>query len=336
MKKVILLICSYYLTSCSHYGSINLQTHEFISAPEKIIWYHIPGLSEEHISLLKFFYKDSSIQTSFEQTTCYGKTWSYNLYDVRPSARESFLSQVVGTKNVKNSCEIYSFKPIWSYLSDLNFKTGILEKSREEDSLEQALQCGSKSFLDQTVLWKMTKSSGKQFHYQEKNDFQKGEVYYDKACQSGECFNTLLNNIKGLLGTYFSNAANQFLLVKDSSLLESLENKDIKKMRDSLLEAEKVFEYLLDLQKKNPEILVLVTTSRSIPVELPDKGESWKDIARDKNKLIYKKPSVLSPLWASGTRAENFCGIYEEAEILRRTLNNYTNRRLEIFGIPVM
>ena len=66
------------------------------------------------------------------------------------------------------------------------------------------------------------------------------------------------------------------------------------------------------------------------------KGKGWGSFIAGKNNLIYKRSSVISPLWVKGPRAENYCGMYEEAEFLQRTMQNFTKKRLEVLGLPVM
>ena len=135
--------------SCSYYGSINLKKHKFSKQPKKIIWLHFAGLDEEHISLLKFFYKSTNRKTSFESATCFGKTWRYNLYELRPSHYSSFLSQALGTQNIKQSCEDYDSRPIWSYLSDHKYQSGILENVTDSKySLTHSTTCRKENFLE--------------------------------------------------------------------------------------------------------------------------------------------------------------------------------------------
>lgn len=332
-----------FILGCSHYGTINKKVHRFVDSPQKIIWYHVAGLDEEHVSLLKYFYRDSKIGTAFENSTCMGKMWRYNLYDIRPSSVKSFISQVSGTKNVNNQCDALTFRPIWSYLKKQDYSTGFLEASSKIKTRNiNTQQCGDVEFGKDVVWWKLQQPIGGLkpnqglFHIQEQIDFQAGSTYFDKSCTNGTCYNNLNTNLKGLVQNYFERQGNYLFVIKDNSLLDSLKKKDLKGVKTNILNIESVVDYLYKLQAKNPEMLVLVTTSEPIPVELPDSGKEWKNFIENKSNLLYRKSSVLSTVWAKGVRSENFCGMFEEAEILQRVMNNYTEKRLELLGVPIM
>ena len=323
--------------SCSHYGSINLKKHEFAKQPNRIIWLHFSGLNEEHISLLKFFHKNTMRKTSFESASCFGKMWGYNLYQLRPKHHSGFLSQALGTQNIKQTCQDYDARPIWSYLADYGYQSGILEKtSYPKYSLAQASVCKKDDFLKETVLWRMQRGDSDLFHAQEEVKFNAGKIYYDKSCHRDGCYNSLLTNIRAIMEGHFKRESRFIFTIKDDGLYQYLTQKNMNEVKNYLLEIERVFEYFIAQQKNDPKMLVLMTTSESLPVEMPRRGRGWKEIARGKDNLIYRRNSLLSPVWALGVRAENFCGLYEEAEILHRTLNNSTKKKLYLFGIPIM
>ena len=110
MLKLLPLILLF--ASCAQVTSLNLTKHQFGVQPRKIIWVQIAGFSREHVALLKYDYRNSSNQTSFEKFLCYGSTWEYNLYDIRPSYKSSFNSQVTGKSNITNTCSDYEEQPI--------------------------------------------------------------------------------------------------------------------------------------------------------------------------------------------------------------------------------
>src|SRR5688572_17224869 len=100
MKFLILLT----LFSCAQVTSLNLKKHQFGVQPSKIIWFQIAGLEEEQLAMLRF-QKSANVHSSFEENTCIGNTWNYNLYNLRNPAQATFLSQITGKKNIKMSCE---------------------------------------------------------------------------------------------------------------------------------------------------------------------------------------------------------------------------------------
>ena len=339
MKALCYALCLTTCLSCSFYGSINLKQHVFDQSPQKIIWLHFAGLDEEHISLLKFFYQNTQLKTSFEHATCMGQAWRYNLYQLRPNHYASFLSQALGTQNITHTCQDYHLPPLWSYLAPHGYQTGILENvANPKLSLTHAQDCGQKKFLQHTVLWAMRANpDGHSFHAQKQSQFQPGKTYYDQSCSKANgCYHSLLDNIQALLQNYFQGSYNYLFIARDDTLFRYLSARKLQQAKNYLLEIERVFDYFVQLQKIDPDMLVLLTTSESLPVELPRRGREWRSFVAGKDNLIYHKSSTLSPVWALGVRAENFCGLYEEAEILRRTLHNFTPKRLHFLGIPLI
>ena len=229
---------------------------------------------------------------------------------------------------------------MWSYLAERGYQTGILEKvENPKYSLIHSRACHEKNFLKDTILWRMQPGKGgNTFHAEERTTrFDLGKVYNDKSCHKDGCYNNLLTNIRAIMEKgHFKGLSRFAFIVRDNSLSQYLIQKKLDKVKSYLLEIERVFEYFVTLQKNNSDMLVFLSTSESLPIELPKRGKGWRNLAQGKNNLIYRRPSLLSPVWAIGVRAENYCGIYEEAEILRRTLNNFTPQRMHILNVPVM
>ena len=67
-------------------------------------------------------------------------------------------------------------------------------------------------------------------------------------------------------------------------------------------------------------MLVMVTGAESLPIEFPIQGKEWAAFDKTGKNVIYKNPSLMSPVLARGAMAENFCGIFDEAEMLKRTI----------------
>ncbi|MCY4644331.1 MAG: hypothetical protein OXB88_06890 [Bacteriovoracales bacterium] len=209
--------------------------------------------------------------------------------------------------------------------------------SRPKASLIHSTECKKESFLKDVVLWRMWPKKGHHFfHAQESGFFEEGKTYYDKSCQKKGCFNSLLINIRAIMEGHFKGKQKFAFIIRDDTLARYLVRKKMNKIKSYLLEIEKMFEYFVNLEKEHSDMLVLLTTSEPRPLELPTRGRQWRDFVRGKDRLIYRKSSVLSPVWALGAGAENYCGLYEEAEVLNRTLNNFTKKRLHFFGIPIM
>ena len=91
-----------FLVSCAQVTSLNLKKHEFGQQPNRIVWFQIAGLDEEHLSMLRFGQNQGAL-TSFEYALCVGKSWDYSLSQLRNSAPIAFMNQVTGKKSSKNT-----------------------------------------------------------------------------------------------------------------------------------------------------------------------------------------------------------------------------------------
>ncbi len=107
MKKNLFLISIILLViSCSRVQTLNMREHKYSKSPDKIIWLQIAGFSDELLPLLKFNNLNADISLFADRADCIGKMWNYNLFNLRPKASDSFLSQMYGIKNVKNDCQM--------------------------------------------------------------------------------------------------------------------------------------------------------------------------------------------------------------------------------------
>lgn len=332
-RYILLLVCSFIL-GCSRIGTLNLNKHRFGLTPTKIIWLQIAGLSEEHIAMLRFAYPSSTQKTSFEMASCVGQTWGYNLYDIRPNAYAGFLSQLVGKKNIKNSCEDYENKSIWAYLSENRYQSGIFEVGAgDNNSLLQSLNCkGREDFLSQSIVWEMDKSKNEKdqlFHLSEGTPFKTGQIYYDRSCQTKGCYSSLHGNIKSVFER-FSRGGRYLFLLRDFSYLKAIEERRIGDAREVLREIDKILEYFYNLADSRQDVLVLLTSSESLKLDFPAKGEEWKIFERSGQKLKFGKSSLVAPVFVKGARAENFCGFYEEVSIFSRIFSEAKYQGLEL------
>lgn len=317
------------LSGCARVQTLSMQPHDYSERPEKIVWFQIAGLSEEHIPLLKFNTADSSYKTAFEQVSCMGKMWNYNLYELRPDARNSFLSQLTGSKNIKGGCEDYEQQSVWGLLAEVNYRAGILEAgSTDTQSMEASLSCAQNKTLDinSVRLWRMGKTADaakKSFHYQDPPNVlaesMQPNVYYDRSCQKGICFSSLSNNFKTLWTLMNSESSRNIFVVRDFNFQAALKKKDINFAKESLQEIDRMITLV---RKDNPQkVLVIISGAESMPLEYPSQGKEWAEFEKSGKNLGFKKPSLMSPVMAAGPMAENFCGIFDESEMLKRVLH---------------
>lgn len=310
-----------------------MKKHSFSKAPSKIVWIQVPGLDEEQIAMLRFSALNNA-PTSFESAICLGKSWNYNFFDLRTNPENGLLAQLQGTKNVKGQCEDYNQKPVWRYLEEKGFVTGILERGSKNLTFEEGLKC-NRDYLSKSIVWSMSKapSDGELFHFQEKNEFQEGKVYYDKTCQNNECFSGLPKNVEYVWKELNKRQNQTMLIIRDFSYYNALKARDIKKARMALLDIEKIYS-TFSSQDLRREFLVVLSSTAARRIEFPKAGKEWFDFEKKGRNISYKKSALMSPVIASGPLSENFCGIYEESSLLERFLWTPQENKLifEYFG----
>jgi hypothetical protein len=336
MYKVLYVLIIMMGISCAQVTSLNLKKHQFGQIPTKIVWIQVAGLQEEHLAMLKFSKQSAGFKTSFEEFLCIGKSWEYNLFKIRPKAYATFQSQLTGKKNIKNTCEDYSIKPIWKYVIPKGYQVGIFEgEMSNENSLIKSKQCKKpeNEFLDDVTLWKMNKPSSKGsklFHLNEKRDYKPSTVYYDKSCLTGDCYSTLSQNIIGVHKEFTRKSKNYVFMVRDFNFSESLNRGNYKKYKSDLIELEKAVRYFQEESEKRTDMLVLVTTAGTKNIEFPRSGREWQSFEQKGTFLTNKKTTLISTVFATGARAENFCGIYDQSNILSRIFSGAKQQGLEL------
>lgn len=342
MVLVQTLILILLFSSCTKFSTLNMKPHRFEQTPTKIIWFQIAGFTEEHLAMLRFGQANSTAKTSFEKMTCSGKSWNYNLYNIRPTSHESFLSQYTGKANVKGSCDDFTLKPIWSYLEEAGFKTGALEiGATNDESLKKAWSCAKsgESFRNSLVLWSMSKApkgSTSFFHYQEKESAaNEGTIYYDKACQKNRCYSSILSNAQTLFDEFSKGRKPYLFIIRDFSFEKALAQKQISEAREILSEIEKSLELIKTKTENDDDTLILLTSAASHHFEFPLQGKQWAEFEQSGAHIIYHRPSLISPVLSEGARAENFCGIFDESDIFSRLIREEekASKGLNLFNV---
>jgi hypothetical protein len=339
IQKIPILLIVLIICGCARVQTLNLEKHNYSDRPRHIVWFQIAGFSEEHIPLLKFNIPETSYHTSLEKVDCLGKMWSFNLYDLRPDAAKSFLSQVNGSKNIKGECSDYETPPVWNILQEIGYSASILESgASEEQSLENALKCtknktininnirfyrSGPNVLDATLTGK------KLFHYQDSlagiQESLNPGLYYDKSCQKNLCYSSLSNNFKTLWGQMVKDQFESFFLVRDFNFSKALKKKDIGYAKETLQEIERIVNWIKF--QKGDNVLVLVTGAESLNIEFPKEGKEWAEFEKSGKNVIYKNSSLMAPVFAFGPMSENFCGLFDESEMLKRVMFHPENKQ---------
>ena len=316
---------------CAKVETINLKTHHFNKSPDNIIWFQIAGLDEEHLAMLRFNLKDDLEKTSFENSTCIGKTWSYNLYSLRPGPRNSFQSQLASHKNIKGSCKDFSERPFWKKIDDERYQVGIFESgASKKQSFVQYSTCEENNFSKDFIVWSMSpppkKSERLLFSSRE---YQRGNTYFDSSCKNKSiCYSSIQNNIQNIWMKFSKTKGRKIFIIRDYSYYNFLMKRDILSARETLAKLEKIHK---DFKNTFKNSLILVSSGAPRKFEFPSQGRDWANFEKTGKKVLYRRDSLLSPVFADGNTAENFCGIYNESELGQRVFWSPRVEKLKIF-----
>lgn len=322
------------ILGCAQVTSLNLKKHQFGILPTKIIWFQVAGLDEEQLALLRF-QQNSERKTSFEENICIGKTWNYNLYDIRVPAEVTFLAQITGKKNIKNTCEDTKHRPIWSYLSGNGYQTGILEVGGDSKQTLLALNNCTEDkspYLDNTYIWIRREpiKNASTFHYVEDVPLKVNEPFYDKSCSGQSCFSNIVDDFKSVYTRFKKSSQKHLFIIRDFSYLKALEKGDFKVAKKILSDIEMAYSEALALAEDSNDYLILLTTGDSRYVEMPEKGKEWYEFEKKGVGVNVRSKKLTNLVLASGARAENFCGIYNDSRIFERILSGPKQQGLEL------
>jgi hypothetical protein len=119
-------------------------------------------------------------------------------------------------------------------------------------------------------------------------------------------------------------------VVRDFKYRQSLLKNNYQQYKDRLLELEKTVGYFLSLAKKNKDMLVLLTSASSRPIIYPRSGRQWQKFEKNGSFLKQNKSKLINTVLATGARAENFCGVYNQSEIVKRIFSGAKQQGLEL------
>ena len=318
LLSILLVSC---FLGCTSGKTINLNRHNFNQRPQHIVWFMVPGLREEHIGLVKFGSETLQEVSSFERSLCFGKMWNFNLFQLRPRSLFGFLSQATGNKNIGDACKGFAEEPIWNIFHNVGYKTAILESGiSEQDSFAGARSCDDGRFLSKSALIRMSPGGKgrRQFHYQKPFEFEEGQIFYDRSCQGNACFANISDNAEVLWKSLQAYEGSIFV-VRIGDYRNAVREKDILKAGGILKEIEQLLDRFLK-EVRGGEMLVLMTSSEVESFEFPERGRRWEEFVERGGHILYRHPSLMSSVWASGAGAENFCGIYGESDVFNRIL----------------
>jgi hypothetical protein len=333
MKKIAAVILLTFLVGCAQVTSLGLKKHQFGVQPSKIIWIQYAGLHEEQLAMLKFSLPLASSQLTLERATCVGKIWNYNLYGIRHSSATGFHAQTTGSKNIQNSCQDYNLTPIWKYFQKSGYETNFVEMNAEKNQSSVVNSCLEKDLFYQDVTRFVAsaaiESKGNLFHVSESQlPYNVGELYYDRSCTAKGCFTSMNENMHSILERIAKNKNFYSYIVRDFAYEKALRQKNFKKAKELLFELEKFVTQLVSTVNLN-DTLILISSTAPVGVEMPKSTQEWKKFEQDGSGAAMRADHLLSNVFAFGARAENFCGVYEEFELLPRILSGPKQQGLE-------
>lgn len=336
LKYYILVI--FLMGACSSKNIIGRKEHNFNEVPKNILWFQVAGLTTQQLALLRYNEENGSIQTAFERMNCFGHLWQFNFYKLRPSAKESFDAQILGIKNIQNSCQDYKNKTFWQRFKEGSRRVGIFEVFPESnESIVNNLTCRDENNLKEVVVWKMSdekkRKGRKYFNYKGKIPSSSG-VHYDKSCGEGDlnCFSTMQENLREVRKQFLKEGKNNILIVRDFKFKKLLLRKNIHQAQEYLRELQTAIVEYLQYANEKRDTLVLISGGSPRAIEFPSRGKQWEDYLKGKNNFLFKKQGLMSPVFAYGSGAEGFCGIYEESEMVYRIFQN-TERPKELLDL---
>lgn len=328
MKWMLWLLIFSIFSGCARVQTLNMAKHQYSNRADHIIWIQLAGFSEDHLPLLRFSVADAEYKTNIEQVDCVGKMWAYNLFSIRPESQQSFMAQSTGSKNIKSTCVDYEAPSSWNILGKLGYGASLLESgANEQQSFQGSLNCSVNNVIDTKTMryYRMGPDIGgdlKTFHYQASNDavqkFLEPGLYLDKSCQKGICYSSLSNNFKTLWQSSVKENNRTFFILRDFNFQNALKKKDISLARESLQEIDRIVNIIKTT--KDNGYLIIISGAESMPIEFPQKGKEWAEFESKGKNVIYKNSTLLSPVLAKGSMAENFCGMFEESELLNRII----------------
>ena len=308
------------LVSCARVKTIGTKKHNFNNQPRHIVWFQFPGLASEHLALSRFSRSRADQKTDIENHVCLGNMWNFNLFKIRPSAKEGFLSQMTGSTNIKNQCVDYKLTPIWDYFMNSKRISGMIESGVwGGNSIVSSRECYEQNiaFYKNITVWKMDDELMEiaiPFYHQNLGTIDSGKIYYDKSCSKNNCTSDISDNVKAIWKKYFFNERKTLFIIRNFNYLNALKKKDIRKATKVLEELDAIYAYF----SRFKNVLVVISGSETRRFELPRKGKDWGLFIKKGRKVTYRDSSLMSPVYAQGPRSEKFCGIFLESQMLKR------------------
>lgn len=321
MRINYLIISLLFLIACSSGEHLNRYDHSFGVKPTRVIWLQVPGLSLEHLSVLKFYSSDLRDKTEFEKFHCLGKMWNYHTSDLRPNTDKSLMSQLTGQLSIEGNCNDYQLTPVWKIEDKIRYKVGFFS----DQNLASSCQKEANDFFGSATRWYMGKKGsvkGDFFNADETSSFNDGEVYFDRSCQGDKCYRDFDDNIKNTFSRFISGKNFYFYIAQIRELETLIKNKRVDKIHDFLVKLEGLITYLKSKTSQRSDATILLSSANVKGIEFPRQGRNWKNELSSRKDVYYRRAQTQSPVLAYGARAESFCGMFHQSELPLRLLTS--------------
>lgn len=103
----------------------------------------------------------------------------------------------------------------------------------------------------------------------------------------------------------------------------------MKEAGEELAQINEILNYFQKYSKKRNDTLVLLTTAHALELDFPKAGKEWSNYTQKSNYLNVKNSKLISTVFAYGARAENFCGMFDQSEVLTRIFSGSKQQGLE-------
>ena len=70
--------------------------------------------------------------------------------------------------------------------------------------------------------------------------------------------------------------------------------------------------------------------AKAYDIDFPKQGEQWEKYITNGNFINTEESELVSDIMATGARSENFCGMYNQSEILNRIFSGAKQQGLEL------
>jgi hypothetical protein len=204
--------------------------------------------------------------------------------------------------------------------------------SSEENSLLTLGNCPESSFLDNIHFWlrQQPLKDAETYITTQKIPMTVNRVYYDRSCSGKICDSSITENFKAIARQLDISSHKHLFIIRDFSYLAAIEKKDFMLARGILTDLERAFKEALIMADDSNDYLVILTTGDSRFVDMPNVGKSWYEFEKKGTGAQAKRTKLTNLVLASGARAENFCGIYEDSQVFERIMSGPKEQGLEL------